>query len=79
MSEHFENRKNEVALRRFAAVSFIEQKVREGLGVVQAVRLAALRPWPGEKRPLFFGTHPGRLLVCLEKRRFCRPPTQKPW
>jgi hypothetical protein len=26
MSEHFENRKNEVALRRFAAVNFIEQK-----------------------------------------------------
>ena len=43
MSEHFENRKNEVALRRFAAVSFIEQKVREGFGVVQALRLAALR------------------------------------
>jgi hypothetical protein len=34
MSENFENRKNEVALRRFAAVSFIEQKVREGFGVV---------------------------------------------
>jgi hypothetical protein len=48
MSEHFENRKNEVALRRFAAVSFIEQKVREGFGVVQALRLAALRPWPDE-------------------------------
>jgi hypothetical protein len=31
MSEHFENRKNEVALRRFAAVSFIEQKLREVL------------------------------------------------
>ena len=46
MSEHFENRKNEVALRRFAAVSFIEQKVREGFGVVQALRLAALRPGP---------------------------------
>jgi len=39
MSEHFENRKNEVALRRFAAVSFIEQKVREGLGVIQASQL----------------------------------------
>ena len=39
MSQHFENRKNEVALRRFAAVSFIEQKVREGFGVVQALRL----------------------------------------
>src|SRR3981081_717485 len=48
MSEHFENRKNEVALRRFAAVSFIEQKVREGFGVVEALRLAALRPWPDE-------------------------------
>ena len=48
MSENFENRKNEVALRRFAAVSFIEQKVREGFGVVQALRLAALRPWPDE-------------------------------
>ena len=48
MSQHFENRKNEVALRRFAAVSFIEQKVREGLGVIQALRLAALRPWPDE-------------------------------
>ena len=48
MSEYFENRKNEVALRRFAAVSFIEQKVREGFGVVEALRLAALRPWPDE-------------------------------
>jgi hypothetical protein len=48
MSENFENRKNEVALRRFAAVSFIEQKVREDLGVVEALRLAALRPWPDE-------------------------------
>src|SRR3974377_2489634 len=48
MSENFENRKNEVALRRFAAVSFIEQKVREGFVVVQALRLAALRPWPDE-------------------------------
>src|SRR5258707_11023341 len=48
MSENFENRKNEVALRRFAAVSFIEQKVREGFGVIQALRLAALRPWPDE-------------------------------
>jgi hypothetical protein len=47
MSEHFENRKNG-GLRRFAAVSFIEQKVREGFGVVQALRLAALRPWPDE-------------------------------
>ena len=48
MSEYFENRKNEVALRRFAAVSFIEQKLREGFGVVEAIRLAALRPWPAE-------------------------------
>ena len=48
MSENFENRKNEVALRRFAAVSFIEQKLREGFGVVEALRLAALRPWPDE-------------------------------
>src|ERR1700752_758 len=48
MSENFENRKNEVALRRFAAVSFIEQKLREGFGVVEAIRLAALRPWPDE-------------------------------
>jgi hypothetical protein len=48
MSEYFENRKNEVALRRFAAVSFIEQKLREGFGLVEAIRLAALRPWPDE-------------------------------
>jgi hypothetical protein len=48
MSEHFEKRKNEVALRRFAAVSFIEQKLREGFGVVEALRLAALRPWADE-------------------------------
>jgi len=48
MSEHFENRKEEVALRRFAAVNFIEQKLREGLGVVEAIRLAALRPWPDD-------------------------------
>jgi transposase InsO family protein len=43
-----ENRKNEVALRRFAAVSFIEQKQREGFGLIEALRLAALRPWPDE-------------------------------
>jgi hypothetical protein len=49
MSEQLDNRKNEVALRRFAAVSFVEQKVREGFGVVAALRLAALRPWPDEK------------------------------
>jgi putative transposase len=48
MSEYFENRKNEVALRRFAAVSFNEQKLREGFGLVEAIRLAALRPWPDE-------------------------------
>ena len=48
MSENFEKRKNEVALWRFAAVSFIEQKLREGFGVVEALRLAALRPWPDE-------------------------------
>jgi hypothetical protein len=48
MREYFENRKNEVALRRFAAVSFIEQKLREGFGLVEAIRLAALRPWPDE-------------------------------
>src|SRR6202008_3965996 len=50
MSEHFENRKNEGALRRFAAGSFIEEKVREGFGVVEALRVAALRPWPDENR-----------------------------
>lgn len=49
MSEQLDNRKNEVALRRFAAMSFVEQQVREGLGVVAALRLAALRPWPDEK------------------------------
>ena len=48
MNEQVENRKNEVALRRFAAVSFIEQKQREGLGLIEALRLAALRPWPDE-------------------------------
>jgi putative transposase len=48
MSEEFENRKNEVALRRYAAVNFIEQKLREGLGVIAAIRLAALRPWPDD-------------------------------
>jgi hypothetical protein len=31
-----------VALRRFAAVSFIEQKLREGFGLVEAIRVAAL-------------------------------------
>jgi putative transposase len=49
MNHQLDNRKNEVALRRFAAVSFIEQQVREGFGVVAALRLAALRPWPDEK------------------------------
>jgi hypothetical protein len=49
MNQQLDHRKNEVALRRFAAVSFVEQKVREGLGVVAALRLAALRPWPDEK------------------------------
>jgi hypothetical protein len=49
MNPQLDNRKNEVALRRFAAVSFVEQQVREGLGVVAALRLAALRPWPDEK------------------------------
>jgi hypothetical protein len=48
MSQYFENRKNEVALRRFAAVSFVEQKLREGFSLVEALRLAALRPWPDE-------------------------------
>jgi hypothetical protein len=48
MNENVENSKNEVALRRFAAVSFIEQKLREGFGIVEALRLAALRPWPDE-------------------------------
>jgi hypothetical protein len=48
MNENADNRKNEVALRRFAAVSFIEQKLREGFGIVEALRLAALRPWPDE-------------------------------
>ena len=75
MSENFENRKNEVALRRFAAVSFIEQKVREGFGVVQALRLAALRPWPDENGRYSSARTLVRLLVCLEKWRFCRPPT----
>src|SRR5208337_1284398 len=28
------------------------------------------------KWPIFLGTHPGRLLVWLEKRRLCCPPTQ---
>lgn len=49
MNQQLDNRKNEVALRRFAAVSFVEQQVREGWGVVAALRLAALRPWPDEK------------------------------
>ena len=48
MNENVENRKNEVALRRFAAVSFIEQKLREGFGIIEVLRLAALRPWPDE-------------------------------
>ena len=48
MNQEVENSKNEVALRRFAAVSFIEQKLREGFGILAALRLAALRPWPDE-------------------------------
>jgi transposase InsO family protein len=48
MNDNVEKDKNEVALRRFAAVSFIEQKQREGFGLAEALRLAALRPWPDE-------------------------------
>jgi hypothetical protein len=48
MNQAVENFKNEVALRRFAAGSFIEQKLREGFGIVAALRLAALRRWPDE-------------------------------
>ena len=78
MNENVENRKNEVALRRFAAVSFIEQKQREGFGIVEALRLAALRPWPDESGYYYAARNPGRLLVRLEKRRLCCPATQKP-
>jgi putative transposase len=49
MNQQLDNRKNEVALRRFAALSFVEQQVREGVGLLEALRLAALRPWPDEK------------------------------
>jgi hypothetical protein len=48
MNDKVEKRENEVALRRFAAVSFIEQKQREGLCLAEALRLAALRPWTDE-------------------------------
>jgi putative transposase len=48
MSDPSSNRKNAVALRRFAAVSFIEHKQREGLGLADALRTASLRPWPDE-------------------------------
>jgi hypothetical protein len=41
MNQEVENSKNEVALRRFAAVSFIEQKLREGFGIVAALRLGS--------------------------------------
>jgi putative transposase len=49
MNQQLDNRNNEVALRRFAALSFIEQQVREGVGILEALRRAALRPWPDEK------------------------------
>jgi hypothetical protein len=49
MKELSSTHKNEAALRRFAAVSFIEQKQREGLALADALRLAALRPWPDEQ------------------------------
>ena len=78
MSEQLDNRKNEVALRRFAAVSFVEQKVREGLGVVAALRLAALKPLARRKGPVLGGAHPGGSLVRLEKGRLCGPAAQKP-
>jgi putative transposase len=48
MKEPAQNPQNEVALRRFAAVSFLEQKQREGFGLAQALRMASLRPWPDE-------------------------------
>lgn len=48
MKEHDENRKNDMALRRYAAVSFMEQKQREGFALAQALRMASLRPWPNE-------------------------------
>jgi hypothetical protein len=41
-----------IAITRWPAAicrgELIEQKVREGLGAVQVLRLAALRPWPDE-------------------------------
>ncbi len=53
MKEPAQDRRNEVALRRFAAVSFLEQKQREGFGLARALRMASLRPWPDEHGTYF--------------------------
>jgi hypothetical protein len=61
MNENAENCKNEVALRRFAAVSFIEQKLREGFGIVEALRLATFGVHPEvchSSNGVFYFTHP---------------------
>lgn len=49
MNDSSSNHKNQVALRRFAAVSFLEQQQREGILLADALRHASLRPWPDER------------------------------
>jgi putative transposase len=43
------NRKERVALQRFAAISFLQQQLREGQTLSDALRRAVLRPWPDER------------------------------
>ena len=53
MNDSASNRKNQVALRRFAAISFLEQQQRDGIALADALRRAALRPWPDEQGVYF--------------------------
>jgi len=46
MDDSSSNHKNQVALQRFAALSFIEQHLREGASLAEALRQASSRPWP---------------------------------
>jgi hypothetical protein len=52
-SSNSSDQKNQVALRRFAAVSFLEQQQRDGFLLADALRQAALRPWPDERGEYF--------------------------
>ena len=48
-----ENKNQQLALTRFAAVSWIEQYKTEGHSLAEALRVAALRPWPDQEGKLY--------------------------